>query len=247
MEDAKQRVRELLTSNSKMYVHDIYTIILRRKEIAVVPSIPGGVLFSVEDDVLMVSDQLASRMAREAQDRLKSGFCTDAVSVCILFCPELPQFVSFWSSLPKEELLRLTALSLRFHANSSTLWNVRQKVAVDTESEAAFLFELSGFKAFNYHLFRHWCQLVTGGSLLSIHLPYLKKIVARTPSNFSPFQVILAGLSKCEDVVGVLQKVLDVLGRFDTEAYREFLRGARLLLESRGVEIGDLPLGVEER
>lgn len=165
---------------------------------------------------------------------------SESVSAILLFLPEDPRWVASSHFLPLHEALRLCALSVRYHVNSSVLWRFRaSKIKLPTDMDTLkLLVDLSGFKDFNYYLFEHWLKISEISKFVSVHLPRLRSYMLRNPRNFSPYHIILRVLERSADTSRMFHDIMDYLDfpdfvRLSSPAYRDFIVSAGILLTDR--------------
>jgi hypothetical protein len=178
---------------------------------------------------------------------------SESVAAILLLLPDDPRWVPASHFLPLHEALRLSALSLRYHVNSSVLWRFRAdilKLPPDMDT-IKFLVDLSGFKDFNYYLFEHWLKISEISTFISVHLPCLRSYMLRNPRNFSPFHIILRVLERSADTSRMFHDIMDYLDfpdfvRLSSPAYRDFLLSAGILLIERDAfDISTAPAAFE--
>lgn len=216
---------------------------------------PGSIMESNECDGLVCIDSIhAAESVLYARRTLQSiptvrDRVQDSVSVLLLLLPEDPQWMPLSHQLPWNEALRLSALSLRYHVNSSVLWRFRASGMVRLhDGDVTLVDDLSGFKDFNYYLFEHWLKICEVDTFKSIHFPRLRRYMLRNPRNFSPFHILLSILEAAAEISTIFSYILDELDFSDllkqrSPAYRDFMVSAGILLLERGaLGVADAPV-----
>ena len=171
-----------------------------RKEFAIVSDLPDPV--SLGDGLLVLSESACSDMLDNV-DSLQINEPTRQRLLMSLF-----PMLSLWQSpLPPldSETLRLNAIALRFYNNSSSLWRFRTvlsatlSLSTSSPDELHFMAELSGFKAFNYHVYNYWLSCMLNDAVSNHSLQFLDALVNQSkqePSNFSPLHILLTGYAE---------------------------------------------------
>ena len=155
----------------------------------------------------------------------------NACLLTLMLFPENPTWIEHLYLVESTKLLRATGVALRFHMNSSTLWRLRSQLvgssSISCQEEVEFLVSLSDFKKFNYHLFEHWCSIISGESFLGCHVRPLLAFIRRNPTNFSPFNVLLKGIKicglECEGLCTIFDELCSQEAVAASSAFRQFI------------------------
>ena len=197
--------------------------------------------------MLILSDRSASTVLHahlQTSSVYETSLAPFSALLVSMLLPEAPGWQDKLIANPIPQTLRCNTLALRLHPNSSALWRFRTSLIGSDHSrlaeEVQFLFSVSGFKKFNYHIFNYWISLVTVDNLIPIHLPVLSKFMRANPSNYSPFHIIVETLRESTNPAPLLNGVLSRLELPDfvkaTDAHHEFMESCRLLFAERGID-----------
>ena len=201
-------------------------MLLHRKEFAIVPGLADD--FKYSDGLLLLNEPFCMGLLSDTH-RGSDYNRRQLVRMCIgaptpLWHDPFPEF--------DLHTLRLNGISLRFFTNCSSLWRFRTLILLpviecDTlEKELTFVKDLSGFKAFNYHLYNYWLSLIQFPTFPDHSRMYLSALVDQSmkePSNFSPLHILIVGFTdKLLDLDQFSSAVSRLLDRFPTEALIEF-------------------------
>jgi hypothetical protein len=215
-------------------------------------SLEDGVHFSLDGGLLSIDDRFAAELAKSCITNIQTDGGESSTSMAAeaslaMLLPEHPAWTLCCTQFPDEVVNQITTLALRFYVNSGVLWRLRssRRNPLHLQKDARFLYELSEFKAFNYHLFDYWSSLCTPHNVREIHLPLLSRFIRRNPSNFSPFHMLVATLRKAEDPLSLFNDIFRDLNFHEESilksvAYTDFMVSAGLLLAER-LQIRDLP------
>jgi hypothetical protein len=214
-----------------------------RDEYAIVPDLSSSGLL-VDGCLLLIPESVASFQAAQSINSLHENIDTPLhIQIVLMLLPDHPIWFSRFSelvSLPPT-MMKCLDKAIRFHVNSSSLWNFRRllfretSTGKDLEQEVKFLLSVSQFKSHNYHVFSYWNSIVCASDLMGVHFQYLIQFIKRNPSNFSPYQVILTSLSVSPEKVDDIREILKKLSAWShvtsTEAFREFVASCAYMLE----------------
>ena len=232
----------------------------RRLEVCILPGIPCE--FKFEDGILILSDKsarvyienIAAQLAGKDQHNAFSPDIPDKCIILYMVFPDSPIWPEKIGNSRADVLLARNKISIRSHVNSSCLWRHRSFIrSIDNGNiadELAFLYSVSGYKDFNYHLFNHWVQLMTEEAFWSVHGPVLQRSLKTNPNNFSLYHLVILALSESRRPFGFLGDILaryGLGGQLMTEALKEFIISAYwVFFDREGVEkaarIFDIPI-----
>jgi hypothetical protein len=220
-------VLNILINEASMYVP--ITRVLRinlRKEFAIVAGLDEDFIF--EDGLLILSESFCLDLLSHVFNESQSN-STQQLRMCLD-----PNGTSWEDPLPSfdSKTLRLNSISLRFFTNCSRRWRFRSLILPHIAGpetfipELDFLKQLSGFKAFNYHLYNHLFNLFWVPTFPNYSLLYLNALMEQSvhdPSNFSPLHILLVGFTENAFEVDHFSAVVShLLDRSPTQAMTEF-------------------------